>query len=75
MGRIALTCLNLGAEGWLDWKHQRCHWPRLAVTTEKLVISEFVKFFKEKTRSDPRRKVTSVFREKQSLFANSSNKK
>ena len=36
----------------------------------KLEIPEFVKFFNEKTISGPCQKVTSVFREKQYLFAN-----
>ena len=39
--------------------------PKLADATMKLVISEFVRFPKEKTIFDPRRKITRVLREKQ----------
>ena len=55
--------------GWVGSIHNAIG-PRLANTTVKLEIPEFVKFFNEKTISGPCRKVTSVFREKQYLFAN-----
>ena len=53
MGRNVLTCLNLdGRGGWVGSIHDAIG-PRLADTTVKLEIPEFVKFLNEKTRSDP----------------------